>query len=263
MQDDSNTFTTELPWQLSTYSEMLKDPPRDESWLVDGLLPPDGLSMVVGPPKGGKSSLTRCLAAAVTGVRNNWLGKSVETGHVLYISLEERRSTIMEHFEKLEPVGDQLHIIKNPTERPDHIYEWLAGAIQSKWAHLVIIDPIVRFLQVQDINDYATVMRAFDELIRLSRHYHVHIMCVHHRRKAAGVQFGDDPLGSMALNASVDTILSLSVDKDDYRTITGYGRDDVWLGKTDLYQHDSGWIDTSPHPHTPPLGGCVCECATF
>ena len=107
--------------------------------------------MLLGPPKAGKSSLSRCLVAAVVGMRNNWLGKKVtEHGTVLYISLEERRRTIMDHFAKFsvtdpddgkiwpmsDVMGHKLIIVKNPTERPDDVYKWLEFQIQESMVQI-------------------------------------------------------------------------------------------------------------------------------
>ena len=213
MQDDSIILNADfpnkdvdypLPWETDTLGKLIKVGSDPASWLVDELLALDGLSMLLGPPKAGKSSLSRCLVAAVVGMRNNWLGKKVtEHGTVLYISLEERRRTIMDHFAKFsvtdpddgkiwpmsDVMGHKLIIVKNPTERPDDVYKWLEFQIQEAWCRLVVIDPIIRFLHLNDINDYGSTMQAFDPLIALSRKYSTHICCLHHRRKATALQF--------------------------------------------------------------------------
>ena len=100
-------------------------------------------------------------------------------------------------------------------------------------------------------------MQAFDPLIALSRKYSTHICCLHHRRKATALQFRDDALGSQALNASVDTVLSLAVDKDECRQISAYGRDDAYLSKNRIVLSRRVGMDRHFTNTTPPLKGGV------
>jgi ribosome biogenesis GTPase A len=62
-------------------------------WLVDGLLPADGYSAVIGKPKAGKSTLIRQLIAAIV-KSEPFLDRSVNiptgTGRVLYIHLDRK-----------------------------------------------------------------------------------------------------------------------------------------------------------------------------
>ena len=56
--------------------ELYAKPDPEVEWLVQGLLPADGLSLLVAPPKVGKSTLARCLAVAVADGRGWWLGRA-------------------------------------------------------------------------------------------------------------------------------------------------------------------------------------------
>ena len=80
------TFTELLPEASSPkheFSDWLKPmaamaaevEPEAVDWLVEGLLPGDGISLLVAPPKVGKSTAARCLAAAVAGGDTNWIGR--------------------------------------------------------------------------------------------------------------------------------------------------------------------------------------------
>ncbi len=69
--------------------------PTPTPFLVDGLLPEYGFSIVTAKPKQGKSSLMRYLAVSVA-KGSPFLGRTTTPGETLLISLEDQvpRSTI-------------------------------------------------------------------------------------------------------------------------------------------------------------------------
>jgi KaiC/GvpD/RAD55 family RecA-like ATPase len=80
-------------------------------WLVDGLLPADGYSAVVGKPKAGKSTLIRQLIAAVI-KSQPFLERSINippgTGRVLYIHLDrkDRPARVAQELRQLGITGE-------------------------------------------------------------------------------------------------------------------------------------------------------------
>ena len=228
-------------WQLKTLAELENEALEDRPWLVDELLPADGLSLLAGTPKAGKSTLARCLAVAVAGGTSKWLGKGVEEGAVLHLSLEERWETIRNHYKRLSAPGEKIYLLSKTHPRPTNFILWIQSAISRHKPSLVIIDPVIRFLKIRDTIDYAQTTEALDPLINLAREFNTHILLVHHSRKGGG-EYGKEILGSTGLAASVDTIISLSIDGDQ-RIFYAYGRDDVEIEKTNLNMDDNGWID--------------------
>ena len=99
-------------------------------WLVDGVLPLVGFSILAARPKVGKSTLARCLAVAVVkGLP--WLNRKVKQGPVMYMAMEEQRSRIAAHFlkfNKMKP-GDQLLLWIGPS--PENGVEYLAEQIKK------------------------------------------------------------------------------------------------------------------------------------
>ena len=230
-------------WQLKTLAEFENEPLEDGPWLVAKLLPANGLSLLAGTPKAGKSTLARNLAVEVARGEGKWLGKDVEQGTVLHLSLEERIQTIRNHYKQLDAPGEQIYLLTKTHPRPKDFILWLQNAIMRYKPSLVIIDPVIRFLKIRDMNDYALTTGALDSLINLAREFNTHILLVHHTRKSGG-KYGSEILGSTGLAASVDTIISLSIDGDQ-RIFYAYGRDDVEIEKTNLNMDDNGWIDVA------------------
>jgi RecA-family ATPase len=75
----------------------LAEPDEETPWLVDGLLPQAGLSIIAARPKVGKSTLARTLTLAVArGER--FLDRDTTAGTVLYLALEEKRAELRRQF---------------------------------------------------------------------------------------------------------------------------------------------------------------------
>ena len=229
------------PWQLKTLAELEEEPLEDGSWLVAELLPANGLSLLAGTPKAGKSTLARNLAVEVARGEGEWLGKDVKQGTVLHLSLEERIQTIRNHYKQLDAPGEQIYLLTKTHPRPMNFILWLQSAIARYKPSLVIIDPAIRFLKIRDMNDYALTTEAFDPLINLAREFKTHILLVHHTRKCGG-KYGSEILGSTGLAASVDTIISLDINNNQ-RMFYAYGRDNVDIEMKMLNMDDNGRID--------------------
>ena len=229
------------PWQLKTLAELEDEPLEDGPWLVAKLLPANGLSLLAGAPKAGKSTLARNLAVEVARGGGKWLGKDVNQGTVLHLSLEERIQTIRNHYNQLDAPGEQIYLLTKTHPRPKNFILWLQSAIAKYKPSLVIIDPAIRFLKIRDMNDYALTTEALDPLINLAREFNTHILLVHHTRKCGG-KYGNEILGSTGLAASVDTIVTLDI-KDDQRMFYAYGRDNVDIEMKMLNMDDNGRID--------------------
>ena len=81
-------------------SELLAEPDERVSWIVDGLLPSGGLSLLAGKPKAGKSTLARCLALSVArGLPV--IGRDTVAGPVIYVALEDKRSEVKKHLREM------------------------------------------------------------------------------------------------------------------------------------------------------------------
>jgi hypothetical protein len=210
--------------EFTSLEDLLNEPDEEIDWIVEGLLPSGGFSLMVAKPKVGKSTLARQLALAV--IRGEpFLGRQTIKGAVLYIALEEKRGEVRKHFRLMGAVGTkELGVYVGST--PEGAYEWLKKEIELKKPLLVIVDTLFRFTRVADLNDYAKVNAALDPLLTLARTYSAHLMALHHARKSAG-DGADTTLGSTAIFGTVDTLINLK--RTDARrtidTIQRYGVD--------------------------------------
>ena len=193
--------------QATPIVELLSEPEQETEWLVDGLLPAGGFSLLASKPKVGKTTFARCCALAVA--RNErFLGRACHGGVVLYLGLEDKRSETTKHFRLLGASNEPLHVA---TEIRNHAtaLAGLASLVRETKAVLTIVDTLARLIRCEDFNDYAIVTRALEPLTELARETGCHVMALHHAGKDGNRDDGDSPLGSTALFGSVDTLLTL------------------------------------------------------
>ena len=225
--------------------QLRAEPDPDVDWLVEGLLLSDGLSLLLAPPKAGKSTLARCLAHAVATGRR-WLGRDVRQGVVLHLALEEAKSTVLGHYNRLAAPDEGIHLrLDPPAVRPADRGVWLEDLVSELQPALVVIDPLGRWVRLEDGNSYAETTAKLDPLIRMARRTATHVMLVHHSRKAGGDR-GQEALGSTAHAGSVDVVISLKTGARGQRTFYATGRDGVEVEASVLSMADgSGWVDVA------------------
>jgi hypothetical protein len=219
------TSAPSATFALAALGDLLAEPEEATRWVVDGLLPAGGISVVAAKPKVGKSTLARCLALAVAR-GEPVLGRATTQGTVIYLALEEKRAEIARHFRALGACErDPIHV--HVGSAPKEALEALYRAVEALAPTLVIIDPLFRLARLRDANDYAEVTRALEPLIGLARVSGSHLMLVHHSGKGERAG-GDAILGSTALFGSVDTAILMRRAPDGTRTVESvqrYGED--------------------------------------
>lgn len=223
-----NTAQAGIPtpqkYDFISLGDLLDEPDEAITWILEGVLPTSGFSIIVAKPKVGKSTWSRQLALSVA-QGNVFMNRQTSKGAVLYIALEEKRSEVKKHFILLGATGDEdLHVYVG--NAPKEAQTWLTNEIQKRKPLLVIIDTLFRFVNIADGNDYAKVTAALTPLLTLARDHKAHLLVVHHARKGGG-DGGDSMLGSTAIFGSVDTaiILKRSEDKRTIETRQRYGTD--------------------------------------
>lgn len=190
--------------------DMEFDPTR---WVVPDVLP-EGLSLLVGKPKKGKSwmALGMCEAVAAGGVA---LGtRRVEQGDTLYLALEDNKKRLKKRLQKVlngATAPDNMHL---HTEWP-RLDEGGAEALDA-WltehpdARLVVIDTLARIRKEgRGQNIYAEDYAALEQLLPLASKHGVAIVVVHHLRKMAASDPLDEISSSTGLTAGVDGFLIL------------------------------------------------------
>jgi AAA domain len=197
-------------------------------WSVQGLLP-EGVTLLAGKPKLGKSWMALGIAIAIStgGVA---LGtRQVEMGDVLYMALEDNYRRLRKRLKKLltNEAPERLHIV---TEWP-RMDEGGAEALE-RWleahpdARLVVVDILKRVRPRTSPNRsvYEADYEALEAMQRLAAEYEVSILVVHHLRKLGAADPLDEISGSTGLSGGADGVLVLKRDRgcaDAYLHVTG------------------------------------------
>jgi hypothetical protein len=202
-------------------------------WIVDGILP-EGLSLLAGSPKMGKSWLVLECSIASASADTCLGGRKTMEGRVLYLALEDNHRRLKDRLTRLleggkRPLPEKLHFALE-WPRLDQggcrkLEEWLT---QYPDTRLVVIDTLakVRRKVPGNANLYAEDYAVGAELKQLSDKYRVAIVVVTHVRKTES----QDPLemvsGTLGLVGGMDGILVLKrVRGQDTASLFVTGRD--------------------------------------
>lgn len=214
-------------FNLTSLSDLLKEPDEDVDYLWEDILIKGGLSLAVAKPKVGKSTWARNLAYAIAKGEPSFLGRNItDSGPVVYLALEEKRSEVKKHFVRMGAT-ENLPIFIHTGSAPEKAIAELRKAVIESKAVLAIIDPLQRLVRVRDLNDYSEVSLTLEPLIQIARDTGCHLLLIHHATKGITREGGDSILGSTAILGSVDCALIMKR-SESHRTIESiqrYGKD--------------------------------------
>lgn len=187
-------------------------------WVVPGYLP-EGLTLLAGRPKMGKSWLALGLAVGVASGGAAFGKVRVERGESLYLALEDTPKRLQSRLGMMlhgEPAPDGLHLAcawpRLDQSGLQHLEAWLEG---HKDARLLVADTLQKVRPPQDGRGalYAEDYMALSGLKALADKHGVAVLVVHHLRKGVS----EDPLeqvsGTTGLTGAADSIWVLRRDR--------------------------------------------------
>ncbi|GIJ13148.1 AAA family ATPase [Micromonospora andamanensis] len=198
-------------WTAADLMAMEFPPPR---WAVPGVLS-EGVNLLAGPPKVGKSWLSLGLGLTVAAGGKAFGSIDTEPGPVLYLALEDTPRRLQSRMGKVlagqpAPVGLTLATACPPLPQggDEAIAAWLD---RNRNARMVIIDVFAKLrgtsapgMSAYDA-DYAAVGRAK----KVADAYGVAVVLVHHVRKAGSDDFLEAVSGTNGLAGAADATLVL------------------------------------------------------
>ncbi|WP_053057662.1 AAA family ATPase [Rubrobacter aplysinae] len=207
-------------------------------WCVPGLLP-EGVTILAGKPKLGKSWLSLNLALAVASGGLALGARQVERGECLYMALEDNQRRLQKRLSKLlggdDPPGG-LHMATSWRTMDDGGAEDLDNWLQDHpQCRLVVVDVLqkVRPHAAASQAVYASDYRALQALHEAAAKHSVAALVVHHLRKAEANDPLDEISGSTGLSGAADGMLVLKRDR----------------GRSEAYLHVDGRDIEEPAEH--------------
>ena len=224
-------------------------------YLVEDLLPVGGVSLLVGHPKAGKSTLARVLAAEVAGHGvGSFLGRKVNgaPGAVAYYSPDEHPTMTAEHFRGILPSDDDHIDFVQGRATLDELAKLLGRGLTTKHPYrLLIVDTLGRLFQGEqglESDSYMAWQSHLDGVRQLATFTKCHVCLLHHARKSGGDR-SLAVLGSGAIAGSADTVISVTVSEEDgawVRRVESTNRAGVELPRQRLALAGDGWLTVSP-----------------
>lgn len=161
-------------------------------WLIEGLWVAEGVGIVGGNPKAGKTWLALDLALSVaSGTPALGVYAIPRAGRVLLFAAEDPPATVRARLEGLAASRDlaleslPLHVILASSLRLDQLTDQarLSDAARRFRPRLLVLDPFVRLHRINE-NSAQEVSGVLAYLRDLQRRCHVAVLVVHHARKA-------------------------------------------------------------------------------
>lgn len=205
---------------VTTLDNLMKMDFPEPTWIIPSLIP-EGLTLVSGRPKIGKSIFCVNLSVAIA-TGGKALGKiDVEKTGVLYVALEDTLKRLQNRFKavlKDENPPDNLHLKTNfKAIRDGGLNELDTWLTENKDVGFVIIDTLARIKgQARKGSDlYIDDYEAVAKIKQVADHHSTAILVIHHTRKAESEDIFDSILGTTGIGGAADTLIVLKKKRFD------------------------------------------------
>jgi len=234
-QDDTEEVKATLVSAPTTIADLMAVDYPPIKWIIRDILP-EGLTLVAGPSKLGKSWLSLDVALGVSFGGKVFGEIPVVQGDVLYWALEDSARRIKSRVDVLYPHGldwsaSRLSFETTQTLPPtldagglDQLKSWCESVDNPR---LIIIDVLekVRPEQKHGETEYKAVYRGLSDIHKFATKRSISVLVIHHTVKGSrdGDPF-DKVSGSRALTALPDATLILDRDSTGFADAIVYGR---------------------------------------
>ena len=206
----------------SDLEEMVFPEPK---WAIPGLLP-EGLTILAGRPKRGKSWMGLGIALAVAS-GGKALGKiDVEKGDALYLALEDNPRRLQNRLAQLKDpetkLPSRLHLVTEflPLQLGgmQTLLDWLDKHPKT---HLVVIDTLGRILPSgkANSNQFVDDYQFIGKLQKLSIDRNFALLVIHHIRKQSADYALDRVAGTTGITGAADSVWVIDTGKGEANAI--------------------------------------------
>ena len=218
---------------IFTAAELMKLKFPEPKWLIDDLLP-EGVTVLSGAPKIGKSWLSLQIALSIS-TSGRLFGSTSSTGkRVLLLALEDNSRRLQERIIKSTlPASDKFVLTTEWTTGITGLKTYLE---QSLPFDLCIIDTFGVFLPGQDTkgrNAYDADVARMRQIHMLCKATETSLLLIHHDKQGDDGDWANKMNGSSGIIGTADTLMRLSVqqrgEKKAKLQVTGRDVEDIEL----------------------------------
>ena len=186
------------------------------NYIVDGFLP-EGLALLIAPPKYGKSWMSMQLCMAVTR-GEDFLGFPTKAGTVLYLALEDSARRLQDRqraFLHSEPAPENFYMAISSETIGSGLEAQLDDFLREKPdTCLIVIDVLAKIRPAAGkatVNAYYSDYADMAPLKMIADKHHVCVLVLHHYRKSQDESdFLNNASGSNGIAGSADTIIGIN-----------------------------------------------------
>lgn len=199
-------------------------------YIIENMIP-QGLTLLAGKPKAGKSWLALDISSAVAEGGSVLTNEAAVQGDVLYAALEDTARRMQSRLTlqregKAWPKGLTFWHEMKPLDQGGEVElrNWIAAHPNAK---LIIIDVLnrVRPMKSKGEDSYAYDMRSLSPLKAIADDFNIAVIVIHHTRKMEALDPFDTVSGTLGLTGTADTILIFGPSGSGVLTLSGQGRD--------------------------------------
>lgn len=253
---------------------LMSKPLQPLNFVVDTLIS-QGLHILAGSPKVGKSWLALWLAVTVAKGESVW-GLPVKQGTTLYLCLEDSQLRIQNRlFDVTEDAPSNVHFCTESRILGDGLEEQLRQFLtEHPDTVLVIIDTLQMIRGTTYDNTYANDYRDLSVLKRLADAHGIAILLIHHLRKEKADDVFNRISGTTAISGAVDASFTLVEEQrgSSRARLSCIGRDIEYRELELCRNADNVWEVTADSYQQPELLGghiifllseLLCGCSEF
>jgi hypothetical protein len=197
-----------VPTFHKPFESFVDGQPAHIPYVISGLCAEASFSVLGGKGKHGKSSMSRCEAAAVSkGIP--FLNRPTKQGEVILCSLEDPRVHVDNHLALLgyeQGKDAQIHIThklsRNFKETVDFLVDSLA---KMRDVNFVILDTLAKVIRAKKTDSYDEMLELCEALLDLARETGVHVQALGHCKKVLQEDPFDNFMGSAEVRNATDT----------------------------------------------------------
>lgn len=217
----NNSDSLTLPLGIIKASELIDKVFPPNKWLVENLVPSNGITCISGKPKAGKSIFTLYLAISIATGKSLLNKYDLETCPVLFISKEDPQRLLKERINALSLTKDLPLYFCTDTKLfldSEEYIEELQRIIQEKNIKVLIFDSFRRIFKGEE-NSSQVISEVHNQFKTLLKNEELSIIFIHHHGKEGFFKrdYGDKLRGSSDILAMLDSLLI--IDRTDSETI--------------------------------------------